>query len=71
MNEEQFEAVMVNTTITLFLCENNGKEIERNYLWETFTNTACCVTAEDQTTKNRFKFLVLKNENDEYQGLML
>lgn len=67
MNEEQFENLMINSAITIFLSEQKAKELVREYKVDNEGNLWCNVTSKTFDGEE-INFTVSKNENGEYHA---
>lgn len=65
MNEEQFETLMINSTIKVFLSENCAKELFRSYKDDINGDLLCEVVSKTINNED-LRFVVLKNEKGEY-----
>lgn len=68
MNEEQFEAMMVDTVITLKLSEIGAKEDKREYDVDIDGDLICHVWATKPTEINYIDVTICKNIEGEYHA---
>jgi hypothetical protein len=66
MNEEQFEATMVDTAITLCLAKHNAEELKREYDVDINGDLVCYVWGKKPVENIDVSFVISKNEENEY-----